>query len=126
MDRLLLNFYENKRGTFYQSLILHLICQGLLLGEVYLIGSALLGEFTVSWTLILTAIAPVVSGIFCFLPGAFAVMEMSFAGLLALAFGPLAATAGIAIVLIRRARALCWIIVGLVFAGNPFKMFLGK
>jgi uncharacterized membrane protein YbhN (UPF0104 family) len=127
MDRQIINFYEKKSGAFYQSLILHLICQVLLLVEVYLIGSALLrAEFTVSWALILTGLAPVVSTIFCFIPGAFAVMEMSFAGLLALAFGPMAAVAGIAIVLIRRVRALCWIIVGLIFAGNPFKMFLGK
>lgn len=125
-DRQFLKFYNDKRGTFYQTLILHLICQVLMMVEVYLIGSKLIPEFTISWALILTAAAPVVAGIFYFVAGAFAVMEMSFAGLLVLAFGPLGAVAGITIVLIRRVRALCWIIVGMVFVGNPFKMFAGK
>lgn len=125
-DRLLLNFYEKRRGTFYQGLILHLICQGLLVAEVYIIGSALIPDLTLSWALLLTCLAPLVSGLFCFLPGAFGVMEMAFAGMLSIAFGPLGAVAGVALVLLRRARAFCWIIAGLIFTGNPFKMFLGK
>ncbi len=125
-DRLLLNFYNQRRGTFYQCLILHLICQGLMVAEVYLLGSALIPDLTLSWALLLAALAPLVSALFCFLPGAFGVMEMAFAGMLAITFGPLGAVAGIAIVLLRRVRAFCWIVVGLIFTGNPFKMFLGK
>ena len=125
-DRLLLSFYDKKRGTFFQALILHLICQGLMVGEVYLIGTALLPGFTLSWALLLAALAPVVTCGFNWFPGAFGIMELAFAGLLALAFGPVGALAGTAMVLIRRLRALCWIVTGLFFTGNPFKMFLGK
>lgn len=125
-DRQMLKFYDKRSGTFYQALVLHLICQVLMMVEVYLIGSALLSQFTIAWALILTAVTPVVSSIFYFVPGALAMMEISYAGLLAIAFGPLGAVVGIVTVLVRRVRGLAWIIVGMVFVGNPFKMFLAK
>ncbi len=126
LDRQLLNFYNERRGTFYQTLILHIIAWGLLVAEIYLIGSATLSQFTVAWALLLSALIIIVRNLFCFLPGALGVLELSFAGPLALAFGCPACAAGVAIALLYRLRCVVWIVIGLVLTGNPFKMFLGK
>lgn len=123
-DRTLLNFYESKRGAFYQALFLQLLCQGLLVAEIYLIGTALVPAFTPALALVLAATAPLIAALFWFVPGAFGVLELIFAVLLGIAFGTGGAAAGITLVLVRRARALVWIIVGMGLTGNPFKMFL--
>lgn len=123
-DRTLLNFYLTKRGAFYQALFLQLLCQGLFVAEIYLIGTALMPAFSPALALSLAATAPLIAAIFWFIPGAFGIMELVFALVLGAAFGSVGAAAGITLVLVRRARALVWIVVGMGLTGNPFKMFL--
>lgn len=123
-DRFLFEFYRNQSGAFFQAFFLHLLALGLFVAEVYLIGDALLDGFPVTTAWLLASVTPVVIGLFCFIPGAFGILEAAFCGLVSASFGDAGAVAGVTIVLARRIRALFWIIVGLVFAGNPFKMFL--
>ena len=123
-DRLLLQFYQQRSGAFYQALFLQLLCQGLMVAEVYLIGRAIFAEFSPALALLLAAATPLITGLFTIIPGAFGILELIYAGILMLAFGGIGAAAGITIVLVRRARALVWIIVGMILTGNPFRMFL--
>ena len=124
MDLALKAIYENKRGNFYQALLLHLLSYGLLVVEIYLIGSTILPEFNPAMALTLTAIIPFITMIFYFLPGSFGVREGILVGLIGLIVGAPAALAGVTIELVRRARTLFWVIIGFGLTGNPFKMFL--
>jgi glycosyltransferase 2 family protein len=126
MDQYLKKMFTERKGAFYQALILRLLAFGLLTAEVYLIGAALIPGFTTSLALTLTAVIPVVYIIFYFVPGAFGILEASFASLLTATLGAPVAAAGITLGLVRRARAITWIIIGFIFMGNPFKMFFGK
>lgn len=125
-DRLLANFYAERRGAFFQALLLHLLGQGLKVAEIYLIGTVIFPEFSLALALLLAALLPIVMTLFSFLPGSLGILEAVFGGIVALALGGPAAAAGVSLVLIRRIRALFWIIVGLALAGNPFGMFMKK
>lgn len=123
IDRLLLRFFNEKRVSFYSSLLLHLVAQGLFTAEIFLIGRALLPDFSVPLALVLTATAPLASRFFPLIPGAFGLLEILFAVILGLAFGGAGCSAGISLQLVRRIRALFWVIVGFVIQGNPLKAF---
>jgi uncharacterized membrane protein YbhN (UPF0104 family) len=126
MNRHLRNFYRERKGDFYQALLVHFLAAGLSVTEIYVIGRSLQPDFRPLFALLLAAVSPLVRLLFSFLPGAFGALEGVFTFLASVFLGQPAAAVGLVIALVRRLRALFWIIVGLVFTGNPFKMFLGK
>ncbi len=123
-DRLLTQFYRERRGPFWQALLLHLLAQALRVAEIYLIGTILLPTFPLALALTLAALAPITIALFCFLPAGLGALEGVFAGAVCLSLGEPTAIVGISLALIRRVRALAWIFLGLGLVGNPFKMFL--
>ena len=124
IDSRLRKLYQGKRGSFYQALLLHWLSYGLLAAEIYLIGSALMSSaWTASMALTIAALIPALSLIFYFLPGTMGVREGTLVGFIGLVVGASAAPLGIGLELVRRIRTLFWVVVGLILAGNPFKMF---
>jgi len=72
-------------------------------------------EFTLFAALMLAALAPMVTAVFAFIPGAFGVMEGAFSGVLYLLnINP---AIGITIQIAKRLRAAFWISLGLLFMG---------
>lgn len=126
IDRHLTEFRRHQGGTFYQALLLHILAQGLKVGEIYVIGSVLLPTFSVALAFVLAALIPLVKGLFCFLPAALGIIESLFVGVFVVVLGAATGPAGLLLALIRRLRAFAWIVLGLVLVGNPFRMFLKK
>jgi len=115
LDGHIIDFYNESHRGFLVALACHVT--GRLLGvvEVYAIGRVMSDEFTLFAALMLAALAPMVTAVFAFIPGAFGVMEGAFSGVLYLLnINP---AIGITIQIAKRLRAAFWISLGLLFMG---------
>ncbi|MBN1282467.1 MAG: flippase-like domain-containing protein [Proteobacteria bacterium] len=123
LDSHIIDFYSANHAGFLAALACHI--GGRLLGvlEIYAIGRAVSDEFSLFAALMLSALAPMISVVFAFIPGAFGVMEGAFSGLLYLLH--IDPSIGITIQIAKRLRAALWIGLGLLFLGahNRNKVF---
>lgn len=116
LDGHIMDFYNESHAGFLAALACHV--GGRLLGvlEIYAIGRVVSDEFSLFASLMLAALAPMISLVFAFIPGAFGVMEGAFSGLLYLMH--INPSIGITIQIAKRLRAAFWISLGLFFLGS--------
>ncbi len=119
-ERLIRSFAQKRPARFYLSLLFHLIVHACWMIEIWIVGRALIPSFSFLPAMLFYAIAFVVVRIFTLIPGAFGVLEILLATLLLIFYGPSGFTRGLTLQLVRRLRALAWIVVGLGMVGNPF------
>lgn len=113
LDSHIMDFYNESHAGFLTALACHV--GGRLLGvlEIYAIGRVVSDDFSLFASLMLAALAPMVSVVFAFIPGAFGVMEGAFSGLLYLMH--IDPSIGITIQIAKRLRATFWISLGIFF-----------
>jgi hypothetical protein len=109
--------WRDRRGALPAITLLCLAQHGLLVGEAYLMLNALGGAATLQTALVFEAVTKIVNTVGLLVPGRLGVSEGGSA-LLAGALG-FAASHGLSLALMRRARALIWAAAGLVLL--PFQ-----
>ncbi len=113
IDQRLLHFYRHSPGRFLSVLICHLVGRLGLVFEIYVIAFLLGTPIHLDGALFMAMLAVLINIFFIFIPAGMGILEGGYGALgILLKIGP---TAGVAIQLIRRLRALFWILVGVVF-----------
>jgi hypothetical protein len=125
-DRFLRRFRSERSGSFFMSLLIHLVVFGLGALEILAVGRAIDAYFPGALALALAALIPAARLAFSFIPAAFGVLEGVVALILSLNFGAPLAPVGVAIVCALRLRTLVWWAVGFATAGNPAKILFAR
>lgn len=113
VDKRLFQFYRHSPGRFLAVLVCHLVGRLGLVFEIYVIAFLLGTPLHLDGALFMAMLAVLINIFFVFIPAGMGVLEGGYGALgILLKIGP---TAGVAIQLIRRLRALFWILVGVVF-----------
>ncbi|MBI4211449.1 MAG: flippase-like domain-containing protein, partial [Deltaproteobacteria bacterium] len=115
LDSHIADFYNSNHRGFLLCLGYNLAGRILGIIEIYVVGHAVVVNFTWYAAIVLCTLAPVVNTIFTFIPGAIGVMEGAFSGVsYLLGFDP---ATGMTIQIIKRIRSFAWVGVGLIFLG---------
>lgn len=113
IDQRLLKFYHHSPGRFAAVFFCHLAGRLALVFEIYVIAKLLGTPLHFDGALFMAMLSLLINVFFVFVPGAMGVMEGGYGALgILLKIG---ATSGVAIQLVRRLRAVFWILIGIVF-----------
>lgn len=111
MDQRISQFYRSNRGRFFTVLGFHFVARLMGVIEIYLIAYFLNIPLSAIQALFLASLSVLINMTFVFIPGSLGVMEGAYGALFHLM--GLDPTGGVALQLVRRLRALFWVLVGL-------------
>lgn len=115
LDERIMKFYHHSPRRFWAVYGLHFLGRFLGAVEIFLIASLLAIPLKFSGALVLVSLSILINSLFTFIPGGMGIMEGAYGGLLQLmGLDPIT---GVALQLMRRVRALFWILTGLLIVG---------
>ena len=119
LDERIMRFYHHSPRRFWAVYFLHFCGRFLAAVEIFLIAFLLAIPLKFSGALVLTSLSILINSLFTFIPGGMGIMEGAYGGLLQImGLDPIA---GVALQLVRRVRALFWILLGLSIVGFSVK-----